>query len=106
MKRVVVSISVALLFLLALASGPVTAQATSGEISVYNESGFEVTIYISGNERGKLEPGYSKTYRVPLGGHRVEARTDPKFDKEGWKDLVLSSTYPYDSWYIHNADLN
>lgn len=80
--------------------------ATHGEITVYNESGFEVVIYISSNERGKLEPGYSKTYRVPLGSHRVEARTDPKFDKEGYKDFVITATYPYDVWYIKNADLN
>ena len=29
-----------------------------------------------------------------------------KFDKEGYHDFVITSTYPYDSWYIHNGDLN
>ena len=109
MKRIVRSISLALLLLLAAGPATVTAQsvgATSGEITVYNESGFEVTIYISSSERGKLEPNYSRTYKVPLGSHRVEARTDPKFDKDAYTDLVISATYPYDSWYIHNADLN
>lgn len=80
--------------------------ATSGEISVYNESGFTVTIYISDSERGVLDPNYSKTYKVPLGSHRVRAVTDSKFDKEGYHDFVITSTYPYDSWYIHNGDLN
>lgn len=106
MKRIALAFILSLLALFAASPTPVTAQATSGEISVYNESGFEVYIYISSRERGRLEPGYSKTYKVPLGEHRVEARTDPKFDKDGYKDFVISAYYPYDSWYIHNSDLN
>jgi hypothetical protein len=108
MNRIVRSIVLALL-LIAVTPVSVFSQsigATSGEITVYNESGFEVTVYISGSEKGKLEPNYSRTYKVPLGSHRVEARTDAKFDKEAYTDLVISATYPYDSWYIHNADLN
>lgn len=100
-----------LLLLTAVLAGPasVSAQsigATSGEITVYNESGFEVYIYISSSERGKLEPGYSKTFKVPLGDHRVEARTDSKFGKSGYKDFVITSTYPWDGWYVKNGDLN
>jgi hypothetical protein len=79
---------------------------TVGEITVYNESGFEVTIYISGNEVGKLDPGYSRTYKVPLGSHRVEARTDSRYGKSGYIDFNLTGTYPYDQWYIKNHDLN
>lgn len=96
-----------------LASGAATASlaqhspgATSGEITVTNESGFEVIISISGSERGKLEPGYSRTFKVALGDHRVEARTDSRFDKRGYKDFVISGTYPYDYWYLKNSDLN
>lgn len=109
MKRLVRSTLTALLLLLLTPPGLVLGQSigvTVGEITVYNESGFEVTIYISGSERGKLEPGYSHTYKVPLGGHRVEARTDSRYDKEGYKDFVITGTYPYDQWYIKNYDLN
>lgn len=109
MKRIVRSILTLTLLLAAVTAPTVWGQSigvTVGEISVYNESGFEVVIYISGSERGKLEPGYSHTYKVPLGGHRVEARTDSKFDKEGYKDFVITGTYPYDQWYIKNGDLN
>ena len=109
MKRLVRSTLTALLLLLLTPPGLVLGQSigvTVGEITVYNESGFEVTIYISGSERGKLEPGYSHTYNVPLGGHRVEARTDSRYDKEGYKDFVITGTYPYDQWYIKNYDLN
>ncbi len=109
MKRLVRLFS--LLLLAAVMAGPVSVSAqsigaTSGELAIYNESGFELYIYISGSERGKLEPGYSRTFKVPLGDHRVEARTDSKFDKDGYKDFVLSSTYPWDAWYIKNGDLN
>lgn len=104
MKRILSVLGLAVL--LTVAPDPVAGQATSAEISVYNESGFEVTIYTSGRERGRLEPNYSKTYRVPLGECRVEARTDSKFDKEAYKDFVFTAYYPYDSWYIHNDDLN
>lgn len=89
--------------------GPVAGQSTGakvGEITVYNESGFDVEITISDKDRGKLEAGYSKTYRVPLGEHRVEAETDSRYDKSGYKDFVISGTYPYDSWYLKNSDLN
>lgn len=106
MKRLVLSLGLVMLAVFASAPAPVTAQATSGEITVYNESGFEVYIYINGSERGRLDPGYSKCFRVPLGEHRVEARTDSKFDKDGHKDFVLTGYYSYDSWYIHNSDLN
>lgn len=78
----------------------------SGEITVYNESGFDVTIRIADRDRGKLEAGYSKTYRVRLGEVRVEAETDSKYDKSCHKDFVLSKNYPYDSCYIYNSDLN
>jgi hypothetical protein len=108
MKRIVILLC---LFLLVLAAVPASVLgqsigATSGEISVYNESGFDVFISISDHDRGKIEAGYSKTYRVPLGEHRVVATTDPKFDKEAHADFVISGTYPTDSWYIHNDDLN
>ncbi len=109
MKRIS-SVVVGLGLLLALiAPSAVNGQAigaTSGEISVYNESGFRVTIYISDSERGVLEPNYSKTYKVPLGSHRVRAVSDSQYGKEGYHDFVITSTYPYDSWYIHNRDLN
>ena len=108
MKRISKTM-LALSMLLALAvpsavSGQVIG-ATEGEISVYNESGFRVTIYISDSERGVLDPNYSRTYKVPLGGHRVRAVSDSQYGKEGYHDFVLTSTYPYDSWYIHNSDM-
>ncbi len=106
MKRIVSSLCFSILVLLAAVPQTVVAQATHGELTVYNESGFQVTIYINSNERGVLDPGYSKCYRTQLTGFRAEARTDPKFGKQGHKDFVLTSTYPYDSWYIHNDDLN
>lgn len=86
--------------------GAQTVGATSGEITVTNESGFELYLTVGGYDKGKLEPGYSKTFNVPIGGHRVEARTDSKYDKRAYYDFVLSSTYPYDWWYIKNSDLN
>lgn len=108
MKSIVKSVFVALFLMIAapVNVGAQTIGATVAEITVYNESGFEVYISISGYDKGKLEPGYSRTYKVPIGGHRVEARTDSRFDKRAYIDLVLSSTYPYDQWYIKNSDLN
>ena len=80
--------------------------ATSGEITVNNESGFRVTIYISGSEKGVLYPNYSKTYNVPLGSHRVRAVADSQYGKEASIDFNITSTYPYDFWHLHNRDLN
>lgn len=110
LMRRIAKMIVGLSLLLALvAPSAVSGQAigaTSGEISVYNESGFRVTIYISDHERGVLDPNYSKTFKVPLGSHRVRAVSDSQYGKEGYHDFVITSTYPYDSWYIHNSDMN
>ncbi len=108
-KRLSRPLMVFCLLLALLAPTAVSGQAigaTSGEITVNNESGFRVTIYISDSERGVLDPNYSKTFKVPLGSHRVRAVSDSQYGKEAYHDFVITSTYPYDFWHIHNRDMN